>query len=70
MRKSRVRDLIYRYLCDQVKGGYHSTRTKSPSVHKKPGLRVLEEDLVDHIFVQLGPQVEDDEEVRNPKTTA
>ncbi|GFW04458.1 hypothetical protein TNCV_878271 [Trichonephila clavipes] len=31
-RKSRVQDLIYPYLCDQVKGGYHSTRTKATLV--------------------------------------
>ncbi|GFV43219.1 hypothetical protein TNCV_2049001 [Trichonephila clavipes] len=31
-RKSRVQDLNYPYLCDQVKGGYHSTRTKATSV--------------------------------------
>ncbi|GFV44634.1 hypothetical protein TNCV_1701941 [Trichonephila clavipes] len=31
-RGSRVQDLIYPYLCDQVKGRYHSTRIKAPPV--------------------------------------
>ncbi|GFX50291.1 uncharacterized protein TNCV_2892081 [Trichonephila clavipes] len=39
-------------------------------VHKKPGLSMPEEALVEHIFVRLEPQVRDYVEVRNPKPTA
>ncbi|GFW18870.1 uncharacterized protein TNCV_5133231 [Trichonephila clavipes] len=39
-------------------------------VHKKHGLSMSEEALVDHIFVRLEPQFQDYVEVRNPKTTA
>ncbi|GFX08522.1 uncharacterized protein TNCV_1527201 [Trichonephila clavipes] len=39
-------------------------------VHKKLGLGMPEEALVDHIFVRLEPQVQDYVEVRNPTTTA
>ncbi|GFY46063.1 uncharacterized protein TNIN_18101 [Trichonephila inaurata madagascariensis] len=39
-------------------------------VHKKLGLSMPKEALVDHIFVRLEPQVQDYVEVRNPKTTA
>ncbi|PRD23169.1 UNVERIFIED_CONTAM: hypothetical protein NCL1_47148 [Trichonephila clavipes] len=39
-------------------------------VHKKHGLSMSEEALVDHIFVRLEPQFQDYVEVTNPKTTA
>ncbi|GFY09771.1 uncharacterized protein TNCV_3697331 [Trichonephila clavipes] len=39
-------------------------------VHKKLGLSMSEEALVDHIFVRLEPQIQDYVEVRNPKSTA
>ncbi|GFU15810.1 uncharacterized protein TNCV_2367691 [Trichonephila clavipes] len=39
-------------------------------VHKKLGLSMSEEALVDHTFVRLEPHVKDYVEVRNPNTTA
>ncbi|GFX19581.1 uncharacterized protein TNCV_2074891 [Trichonephila clavipes] len=39
-------------------------------IHKKLGLSMSEEALVDHIFVRLEPQVQHYVKVRNPKTTA
>ncbi|GFW56257.1 retrovirus-related Pol polyprotein from transposon 17.6 [Trichonephila clavipes] len=59
-------------------GGLQENRDQDPTdfiynklkVHKKLGLRMTEEALVDHIFVRLEPQVQDYVEVRNPTTTA
>ncbi|GFX23888.1 uncharacterized protein TNCV_2729931 [Trichonephila clavipes] len=39
-------------------------------IHKKLGLGISEDALVNHIFVRLEPQIQDYIEVRNPKTTA
>ncbi|PRD24055.1 UNVERIFIED_CONTAM: hypothetical protein NCL1_44785 [Trichonephila clavipes] len=38
-------------------------------LHKKLGLGMSDEALVDHIFVRLEPQVQDYVEVRNPQST-
>ncbi|GFW03844.1 uncharacterized protein TNCV_2049601 [Trichonephila clavipes] len=39
-------------------------------IHKKVGLSISEEALVDHIFVRLEPQIQDYVDVRNPEITA
>ncbi|GFW65972.1 uncharacterized protein TNCV_587981 [Trichonephila clavipes] len=55
----------------------HQSRDQEPSdfiydllkVHKKLGLKMSEEGLVEHILVRFEPQVQDYVEVRNPTTT-
>ncbi|GFW39637.1 uncharacterized protein TNCV_3188081 [Trichonephila clavipes] len=70
--RSLTKDLVTQFYASQ------QNRDQDPSdliydqlkVHKKLGLSVPKEALVDHIFVRLEPQVYDYVEARNPTTTA
>ncbi|GFW36247.1 uncharacterized protein TNCV_4931091 [Trichonephila clavipes] len=71
-------DLACAYLKGHLFGTVRDCKDQEPTdfiydilkIHKKLGLRMSEEALVDHIFIRLEPQVRDYVEVRNLKTKA